>query len=187
MRPAAARQGGSQGLSQPQRLRDSLARFSPRVTLANKKRVNKLRLPEGLSLQNRQSAASGNGCLQGYPPDPEPVGETRLKRDVWGVITKCRTGGLAPRCPRVSICRGSICRGCKLASLLVLPFAHEDLAIIAGAYIIVHDATRRPGLSRFSLYGGIVASDFALYGIGAGARHVPWLNRYAIDDRVHRR
>jgi membrane protein DedA with SNARE-associated domain len=73
----------------------------------------------------------------------------------------------------------------KLASLLLLPFAHEDLAIIAGAYIIVHDVMPT-ALVAISLYGGIVASDFALYGIGAGARHVPWLNRYAIDDRVHR-
>ena len=35
-------------------------------------------------------------------------------------------------------------------------------------------------------YGGIVASDFALYAIGAGARHLPWLSRYAVDDRVRR-
>ena len=32
----------------------------------------------------------------------------------------------------------------------------------------------------------MVASDFALYGIGAAARHVPWLSRYAVDDRVRR-
>jgi hypothetical protein len=30
----------------------------------------------------------------------------------------------------------------------------------------------------------MVASDFALYGIGVGARHVPWISRYAVDDRV---
>jgi membrane protein DedA with SNARE-associated domain len=29
-----------------------------------------------------------------------------------------------------------------------------------------------------------VASDFALYGIGAGARHLPWLRRWAVNDRV---
>lgn len=71
----------------------------------------------------------------------------------------------------------------KLASLLFLPFAHEDLAIITGAYIIVHDMMP-VSLVALSIYGGIVASDFALYGIGAGARYVPWLNRFAIDDRV---
>ena len=71
----------------------------------------------------------------------------------------------------------------KLGSLLVLPFAHEDLAIIAGAYIIVNDLLPA-SLVTLSIYGGIVASDFALYGIGAGARHLPWLNRFAIDERV---
>lgn len=73
----------------------------------------------------------------------------------------------------------------KIGSLLVLPFAHEDLAIILGGYIIVNDLMP-VSLVALSIYGGIVASDFALYGIGAAARHVPWLSRYAVDERVHR-
>ena len=72
----------------------------------------------------------------------------------------------------------------QFASLLVLPFAHEDLAIVAGAYIITNELMPA-GLVALSIYGGIVASDFALYGIGAGARRLPWLNRYA-DHRVQR-
>lgn len=72
----------------------------------------------------------------------------------------------------------------QFASLLVLPFAHEDLAIVAGAYIITNE-TMPASLVAISIYGGIVASDFALYGIGAGARRLPWLSRYA-DDRVQR-
>ena len=72
----------------------------------------------------------------------------------------------------------------QFASLLVLPFAHEDLAIVAGAYIISNESMPA-GLVAISIYGGIVASDFALYGIGAGARRLPWLSRYA-DDRVQR-
>lgn len=71
----------------------------------------------------------------------------------------------------------------KISSLLVLPFAHEDLAIILGGYIIVNDLMP-VSLVVLSIYGGIVASDFALYAIGAAARHVPWLSRYAVDDRV---
>jgi membrane protein DedA with SNARE-associated domain len=70
----------------------------------------------------------------------------------------------------------------RFASLLVLPFAHEDLAIILGAYVIVNDLMPT-ALVAASIYGGIVASDFALYGLGAGARRLPWLNRYA-DHRV---
>jgi membrane protein DedA with SNARE-associated domain len=68
-------------------------------------------------------------------------------------------------------------------SLWVLPFAHEDLAIILGAYIVVNDIMPA-GLVLLCIYGGMVLSDFVLYGIGAGARHVPWLTRLAVDDRV---
>ena len=64
----------------------------------------------------------------------------------------------------------------QLVSLIVLPFAHEDLAIVLGAYIVVNDLMP-VGLVAASIYGGMVVSDFALYGIGAGARHLPWLRR----------
>jgi membrane protein DedA with SNARE-associated domain len=68
-------------------------------------------------------------------------------------------------------------------SLLFLPFAHEDLAIILGAYIVVNNIMP-VGLVVLCIYGGMVASDFVLYGIGAGARYMPWLTRLAVDDRV---
>ena len=68
-------------------------------------------------------------------------------------------------------------------SLLVLPFAHEDLAIILGAYIVVNNIMP-VGLVLLCIYGGMVASDFVLYGIGAGARYLPWLTRLTVDDRV---
>jgi membrane protein DedA with SNARE-associated domain len=73
----------------------------------------------------------------------------------------------------------------KLASLLVLPFAHHDLAILAGAYCIVNHVLP-VGLVAVAIYGGIVGSDFTLYGIGAGARHLPWLRKFAINRRAHR-
>ncbi len=73
----------------------------------------------------------------------------------------------------------------KITSLMALPFAHEDLAIILGSYLIVNKLMS-PTVVVLSIYGGIVASDFALYGLGAAARHVPWLSRYAVDDRVRR-
>jgi membrane protein DedA with SNARE-associated domain len=71
----------------------------------------------------------------------------------------------------------------RLVSLVCLPFAHEDLAIVLGAYIVVHDLMPT-GLVVASIYGGMVVSDFALYGIGAGARRLPWLRKHAVDDRV---
>ena len=71
----------------------------------------------------------------------------------------------------------------QLVSLVVLPFAHEDLAIVLGAYIVVNDVLP-VGIVLAGIYSGIVVSDFALYGIGAGARRLPWLQRHAVDDRV---
>ncbi len=73
----------------------------------------------------------------------------------------------------------------KVTSLLMLPFAHEDLAIILGGYIIVNDLMPA-SVVALSIYGGIVASDLALYGLGYAARYVPWLSRYAVDHRVQR-
>src|SRR6186997_2903362 len=68
-------------------------------------------------------------------------------------------------------------------SLVFLPFAHEDIAIIFGAYIVVNKIMP-VGLVALCIYGGMVASDFALYGVGFGARRVAWLTRFAVDDRV---
>ena len=71
----------------------------------------------------------------------------------------------------------------QLLSLIALPFAHADIAIVLGGYIVVNDIMPA-SLVLMSIYGGIVGSDFALYGIGAGARRLPWLARHAVDDRV---
>jgi membrane protein DedA with SNARE-associated domain len=71
----------------------------------------------------------------------------------------------------------------KFLSLLFLPFAHEDLAIVLGGYIVVNQIMPL-GMVVAAIYAGMVVSDFALYGIGAGARRLPWLSRLAVDDRV---
>jgi membrane protein DedA with SNARE-associated domain len=71
----------------------------------------------------------------------------------------------------------------KCLSLLVLPFASEDAAFIFGGYIVVNHLMP-VGLVAASIYGGMVASDFLLYGIGAGARRLPWLSRFAVDGSV---
>ncbi len=72
-----------------------------------------------------------------------------------------------------------------LASLLALPFAHEDLAIVLGACAIVNNVLP-VGLVMLAIYLGMVSSDFALYGLGAAARRAPWLSRYADAERVRR-
>src|SRR4051794_13700719 len=71
----------------------------------------------------------------------------------------------------------------KILSLLFLPFAHEDLAIVLGGYIVVNQIMPI-GLVVAAIYVGMVVSDFALYGVGAAARYIPWLSRLAVDDRV---
>ena len=71
----------------------------------------------------------------------------------------------------------------KFLSLFFLPFAHEDLAILLGGYIVVNDVMPL-GIVVAAIYIGMVISDFALYGIGAGARRLPWLSRWAVDDNV---
>lgn len=71
----------------------------------------------------------------------------------------------------------------KFLSLLFLPFAHEDLAIVLGGYIVVNRIMPL-SLVVAVIYAGIVVSDFVLYGIGAGARRLPSLSRLAVDERV---
>src|SRR5262245_16167886 len=71
----------------------------------------------------------------------------------------------------------------QVFSFLSLPFAPEDIALVLRAYVVVNDIMP-VGLVALCIYGGMVASDFALYGIGAGARRLPWLSRLAVDDRV---
>jgi len=71
----------------------------------------------------------------------------------------------------------------QFVSLLLLPFAHEDLAIVLGGYIVVNHIMPA-SLVALGIYGGMVGSDFALYGIGAVARRIPWLSRMAVNDRV---
>jgi membrane protein DedA with SNARE-associated domain len=71
----------------------------------------------------------------------------------------------------------------KFLSLLVLPAAHDDLAILLGGYLVVNQLMP-VGIVVATIYFGMVASDLALYAIGAGARWVPWLGRLAVNKRV---
>jgi membrane protein DedA with SNARE-associated domain len=64
-----------------------------------------------------------------------------------------------------------------------LPIAHEDLAIVFGAYLMANHLAPAGGTIA-AIAGAILASDLALYGIGAGARRLPWLQRRAVDERV---
>jgi membrane protein DedA with SNARE-associated domain len=71
----------------------------------------------------------------------------------------------------------------KFLSLLLLPAAHEDIAIILGGYLVVNQLMP-VGIVVATIYVGMVASDFGLYLIGLGARHLPWLSRHAVNERA---
>ena len=71
----------------------------------------------------------------------------------------------------------------KFLSLLFLPFAHEDLAIILGGYLVVNQLMP-VGLVVVTIYLGMVVSDLALYAVGASARRMPWLSRLAVNNYV---
>jgi len=71
----------------------------------------------------------------------------------------------------------------ELLLLLLLPFAREDLAIIVGAFVVVHHEMPAVAVA-LCIYGGTVASDLALYALGASARRLPWLARLARETRA---
>src|SRR5919197_3518923 len=73
----------------------------------------------------------------------------------------------------------------NIISLIALPFAHEDLAIVLGGYIVVNKLMPI-GLVVSCIYFGMVVRDFALYGVGFGARRLPWLRQFAVDGNIHR-
>jgi membrane protein DedA with SNARE-associated domain len=71
----------------------------------------------------------------------------------------------------------------KFLSLLLLPAAHEDIAILLGGYLVVNQ--QMPvGIVVVAIFAGMVVSDLALYGIGICARSIPWLSRLAVNGRV---
>ena len=65
--------------------------------------------------------------------------------------------------PFISSAPGDFSWVAKITSLLVLPFAHEDLAIIFAGYFIVNHLMP-VGLVAACIYGGMVVSDFAFDG-----------------------
>ena len=73
----------------------------------------------------------------------------------------------------------------KLLSLFLLPLADEDIAIAFGSYFVVNKSMPI-SLVAITVYCGIVISDFAVYGIGAAARHIKWLDRLAVSKRVRK-
>ena len=71
----------------------------------------------------------------------------------------------------------------EIAVLFITPFANEDFAIIVGGFAVATGSL--PTFLVFgSIYSGIIASDILLYGIGVGARYVPYLNKLVEHKHV---
>jgi membrane protein DedA with SNARE-associated domain len=76
-------------------------------------------------------------------------------------------------------------RSAEAIALFLMPFLREDVAIVAGGLLIVEH--RMPaGLAVASLYAGIIASDFLLYGLGRLARRSARVRRLLLRPRLER-
>jgi membrane protein DedA with SNARE-associated domain len=67
--------------------------------------------------------------------------------------------------------------------LFLLSFAHEETAIIAGGYLITQHQMRAE-LVTLALTLGIIAGDWAIYGLGAAAGRLPRLKRWLASKKV---
>ena len=76
-----------------------------------------------------------------------------------------------------------------LAALFVATLVHEDVAILSGAYLAAHDGLP-VALVMTTLLFGVIAGDFAVYGLGALARRTAgaarwgWVRRRLDGDTV---
>lgn len=73
----------------------------------------------------------------------------------------------------------------ECVGLFLVPYLHEDVAILGGSLMIVEHHLPVP-LALASLYAGMVSSDFVLFGLGAMARRSPWMRRRLLRPRVER-
>jgi membrane protein DedA with SNARE-associated domain len=71
----------------------------------------------------------------------------------------------------------------EILALFLIPYVHEDVAIIGAALLIVEHGMPIHS-AALSLYAGIVASDIFLYGLGVLARHNSWAQRLLLKPRV---
>ena len=76
-------------------------------------------------------------------------------------------------------------RAMEVLILVLLPFVREDVAIIAGGLLVVERGLP-PMLAFASLYLGVVASDFALFGLGRLAGRNAEAHQLLLNPRAER-
>jgi membrane protein DedA with SNARE-associated domain len=70
-------------------------------------------------------------------------------------------------------------------ALFLAPWLHEDAAIVTGGLLVIERGLP-VSVALISLVSGVVASDMAIYGLGAVARRWSWLRRRLVGERVER-
>ena len=74
---------------------------------------------------------------------------------------------------------------CNGLSLFGLSLLHEDVATVTAVFFVVHNGLQWY-FAVIVLFIGSVVGDFAIYGLGALARRIPWLRRMVIGQNVGR-
>jgi membrane protein DedA with SNARE-associated domain len=69
--------------------------------------------------------------------------------------------------------------------LFCMSLVHEDVALLAGALMVVNHALPA-AVAVAVLFSGAVMGDFILYSAGAAARRLPWLRRWVIGPNIQR-
>jgi membrane protein DedA with SNARE-associated domain len=73
----------------------------------------------------------------------------------------------------------------QAAALYLIPFLHEDMAIVAAALLVAQHQLLL-GVAAVSLCAGMISRDIILYGLGAAARRSGFARRLLIGPRVER-
>jgi membrane protein DedA with SNARE-associated domain len=71
----------------------------------------------------------------------------------------------------------------QATALYLVPFIHEDMAIVAAALLIAQHRLLL-GLAAVSLCAGMISRDLLLFGLGAAARRSGFARRVLIGPRV---
>ena len=73
----------------------------------------------------------------------------------------------------------------QAAGLYLVPFLHEDMAIVAAALLVAQHQLLL-GVAATSLCAGMISRDLVLYGLGAAARRSGLARQLLIGPRVER-
>jgi membrane protein DedA with SNARE-associated domain len=77
------------------------------------------------------------------------------------------------------------CEFLQCLTIFFSTFLHEDAGIIAAGLFVVEHGLGFP-TALLSLYAGIFTGDMLIFGLGRGARRIPWIRRFILHAPVER-